>query len=71
MSSAPEEERELYGTSASVVAEEIRSLKPDAKVYERKAGLFFLSDKRTALQNAENAVEAAARSRIEGDDTRT
>ena len=33
----------LYETPAVVIAEEIRSLKPTAKVYEQRAALFFLS----------------------------
>lgn len=51
--------RSLYAAPAKVMAEEIRSLPQGRKVYERKSGLFFLSDRRTALQNAEAAAQAA------------
>ena len=49
---------DLYGTPTAVIAEEIKSLKPTRKVWEKRAGLFFLSDRDTALKNAEERIEA-------------
>jgi hypothetical protein len=52
--------RGYVGASAdAVVAAELRSLKPDARVYEQLTpGLFFRSTRKDALANAEKRLEA-------------
>ena len=47
----------LYESAAAVVVSELRSAKPSALVYERKATLFFLSDRESALRDAEAELE--------------
>ena len=59
----------LYEAAPQVVAAELRGLKPESRVYERKSGLFFLSDRSTALRHAEEAL-ADARPPEERDDAK-
>ena len=42
---------ELYGDKDEIAAAEIASLKPGAKVFEKKSALFFLSTKDVALEH--------------------
>ena len=56
----------LYESTPQVVAAELRSLKPESRVYERKSGLFFSSDRATALRHAEEAVAEVATNAQEG-----
>ena len=50
----------FYGSKDSVVASELRSIKPGAKVYERRSNLFFLSSRDAALASAEERLSADA-----------
>ena len=45
------QDAELYGDKDEIAAAEIASVKKGAKVYEKKANLFFLSSKETALEH--------------------
>jgi len=54
---------QLYAAPAQVIAEEIRSLPSNRKVYERRSGLFFLSDRETALAAATRTAQAQAQER--------
>ena len=50
-----------HGEAADVVAmAEIKSLKPSARVWEKKAGLFFLAKKDDVLANINARQKAAA-----------
>ena len=40
-----------------VVASELKSLKPEARVYTRKSGLFFLTTRDAALKSTEERLK--------------
>ena len=42
----------------TVVASELKSLKPGARVYERKSGLFFLTTRDAALETTQQRLKA-------------
>ena len=56
----PSQHRSYVGSSADAVAlAEVKSLKPGARVYERRTpNIFFLTPRETAVANLEAALEA-------------
>ena len=67
------QDAELYGDKDEIAAAEIASLKPGAKVFEKKSALFFLSTKDVALEHLA-AKKAASKEldkhRKEGDSSK-
>lgn len=58
MSSSGTSSDTLYGEKDEIAAAELKSLKPTAAVYERKASIFFLSSKEQALESIEQRKAA-------------
>ena len=60
--SDPAREADLYGDKDEIAAAELASLKPGARVYEKKSDLFFLSSKEEALEHL--AAKKAAKEEL-------